>query len=130
LPGDNSATVAAGSSVEFPNDGVSNNTDITRVAAGIFKLALVGIYEIFFQVSITEAGQLVIQLNGSELPYTVVGRASWTSQLVGMSVITTTLSNSTLSINNVTGSSTALIISPISGGNNPVSANLIIKQYV
>jgi hypothetical protein len=130
MPGDNAATVAAGSPIEFPNDGITNNVVITRLSAGVFNLALIGIYEIFFQVSVTEAGQLVIVLNGAELPYTVVGRATGTSQIVGMSLITTTLPGSILSINNVIASVTALTVTPIAGGTNPVSANLIIKQYV
>jgi hypothetical protein len=129
-PGDNAATVAAGSPIEFPNDGITNNAVITRLTASVFNLALVGIYEIFFQVSVTEAGQLVIVLNGAELPYTVVGRATGTSQIVGMSLITTTLPGSILSINNVIASVTALTVTPIAGGTNPVSANIIIKQYV
>lgn len=130
MPGDNTATVAAGAPIEFPNDGITNNTVITRLTASVFNLALVGIYEIFFQVSVTEAGQLVMVLNGAEVPYTVVGRATGTSQLVGMSLITTTLPGSILSINNVTGAPAALTITPVAGGTNPVSANLIIKQYV
>jgi hypothetical protein len=130
MPGDNTATIAAGAAVEFPNDGITNNTVITRLTAGVFNLTTPGIYEIFFQVSVTEAGQLVMVLNGAELAYTVVGRATGTSQLVGMSLITTTLPGSILSINNVAGAPSALTVTPVAGGSNPVSANIIIKQYV
>jgi hypothetical protein len=47
-----------------------------------------------------------------------------------MSLITTTLPDSILSINNVEASAAALTITPVAGGTNPVSANLIIKQYI
>jgi hypothetical protein len=130
MKGDNSATIAPGTAIEFPNDGVSNNSIITRISASTFNLATVGIYEIFFQVSITEPGQLVIVLNGTELPYTVIGRATGTTQLVCMTIINTTLPDSILSINNVAANATALLLTSNAGGNNAVSGNLIIKQYI
>jgi hypothetical protein len=67
-----------------------------------------------FQVSIDEAGQLVIVLNGTQLAYTIVGRATGTSEIVGMCLISTSVINSILSINNPLGNSTALTITPIS----------------
>jgi hypothetical protein len=129
MPGDNSATIAPGSSIQFPNDGISNNTIITRISASTFNLAIVGIYEIFFQVSITEPGQLVIVLNNTELGYTLVGRDTGTCQIVCMTLINTTLPDSILSINNVAANTTALLLPPNAGGNNSVSANLLIKNY-
>jgi len=130
MPGDNSATITNGSPIEFPNDGVSNNTVITRISASTFNLATVGIYEIFFQVSITEPAQLVIVLNGTEIANTCVGRATGTTQIICMTIINTTLPDSILSINNVAANATALTITNFAGGNNAVSANLVIKQYI
>jgi hypothetical protein len=127
MPGDNSVTVAPGTSISFPGDGVTNSI-ITRVNDMQFNLPNIGVYEIYFQVSITEPGQLCVVLNGVEDPTTIVGRATGTSQLVGFSLIKTTIINSVLSINNPIGETTALTITPIAGGTNPVSANLIIKQ--
>ena len=100
MPGDNATTVAAGGSVEFPEDG-DTTAGITRVpsSASTFQLAAIGTYYISFQVSVTQAGQLVVVLNGSELAYTVVGRATGTSQLVGTAIIRTTAVDSILSIN-------------------------------
>lgn len=40
-----------------------------------------------WQVSITEAGQLVLARNGAQIPNTVVGRAAGTSQISGSSLI-------------------------------------------
>ena len=127
MPGDNSATVAAGSPVEFPQDGPSNG-NIVRSSSTEFILPDIGIYEIDFEVSITEAGQLVVVLNGTELLYTVVGRATGTSQIIGVSLIQTTETNSILSINNPLGNLTALTITTIAGGTDSVSAHLIIKR--
>ena len=81
-----------------------------------------------FQVSVTEPGQLVLTLNGAELPYTVVGRATGTSQLVGMALVTTTVATSVLTVRNPAGNATALTVTPNAGGTAPVSAHLVITQ--
>ena len=129
MPPDNSATIAIGAAINFNQDGPNNNTTITRISPSTFNLELVGIYEIIFQVSINEAAQLVIVLNGTELDYTVVGRATGTNQIIGDCLILTTTPNSVLSINNSTASAAAITITPFGGGTKAISANLIIKKY-
>ena len=81
-----------------------------------------------FQVSVTEAGQLILTLNGQDLEYTVAGRATGTSQIVGMSVITTTVVNSILTVRNLAGNAAALTITPLAGGTHSASAHLVITQ--
>jgi len=81
-----------------------------------------------FQASISEAGQLVLTLNGTELTYTVVGRATGTSQIVGMYFVTTSSVNSLLTVRNPTGNPAALTMTPVAGGALPVSAHLVITQ--
>ena len=126
MPGDNSATVAPGTDVQFPNDGPFSGSDITRLGSSTFNLAAVGIYQVFFQVSVNEPGQLEISLNLAPLPYTVVGRATGTSQIVGICLVQTFIVNSVLSIRNPSGNVTALTITPLAGGVDPVSAHLTI----
>ena len=128
MPGDNSATVALGGSVAFPQDGPSSATTITRLSPTTFNLADIGTYMIFFEVSVDEAGQLVLALNGTALPYAVFGRATGTSQIMGMAMVQTTLINRVLSVNNPAGNAAALTITPLAGGQSPVSAHLIITQ--
>jgi hypothetical protein len=129
MPPDNAATVAAGGDVAFPQDGPSSGSGlIARTTASTFNLAAIGSYHVTFQVSVTEAGQLVLKLNGSELPYTVVGRATGTSQLVQTAIVTTTVINSLLSVANPASESTALTITPLAGGTEPVSAHLVILR--
>jgi hypothetical protein len=91
-------------------------------------LSAIGTYEVLFQVSVTEAGQLDLTINGTEQAYTVVGRATGTTQIVGMVLVTTTVINSLLTVRNPAGNSTALTITPLAGGANPVSAHLVITQ--
>ena len=88
MPPDNAATVAPGSDVSFPQDGPNSGIDISRTSASSFSLGLIGTYEIFFQVGVNEAGQLLLTLNGADLEYTVVGRATGTSQIIGMAIVT------------------------------------------
>lgn len=131
MPGDNAATVGAGTPVSFPQDGPSGG-GVARVNATTFVLPNIGTYQIFFQVSVTEAGQLVLALDSgsgfNELAATVAGRATGTSQIVGMSFVTTTVPNSLLQVWNPTGNSPALTITPVAGGTHPVSAHLVITQ--
>ena len=70
----------------------------------------------------------ILTLNGSDLAYTVVGRATGTSQIIGMAIVTTTLVNSILTVRNPAGNATALTITPSAGGTRPVSAHLVITQ--
>jgi hypothetical protein len=129
MPGDNAATVGVATDVSFPQNGpASATTLITRVNESSFSLGAIGTYEVQFQVSVTEAGQLDLTLNGDELAYTVVGRATGTSQIVEMALVQTTLVDSTLTVRNPAGNSTALTITPLAGGKSPVSAHLVILR--
>lgn len=129
MPNDNAATVAVGADVEFPQNGPTSFTSIFRIGPSSFGLGAIGTYEVNFQVSVTEAGQLILTLDGVDLAYTVVGRATGTSQIVGLSLVTVTNPlGSVLTVRNPTGNSTALTITPLAGGTRAVSAHLVIKQ--
>jgi hypothetical protein len=128
MPPDNSATVGIGTDVSFPQDGPLSGGAIARTSASVFNLAAIGTYQVVFQVSVDEAGQLVLTLNGADLAYTVVGRATGTSQIAGLSLVTTTVTNSLLTVRNPAGNSTALTITPLAGGTRPVSAHLLITR--
>lgn len=129
MPPDNAATVASGGDVSFPQDGpASAGTQIFRASDHSFNLGTVGTYQVLFQVSVSEFAQLDLALNGAELPYTVVGRATGTSQIVGLALVQTTLINSILSVRNPAGNPVALTITPLAGGTHPVSAHLVITR--
>ncbi|WP_416151668.1 collagen-like protein [Salipaludibacillus sp. HK11] len=132
MPPDNAATVATGGDVDFPQDGPSSGVEISRTGADTFNLAEIGFYQVLFQVSVSEAGQLVLTLDSGggavELAYTVVGRATGTSQIVGMAIVETTVINSILTVRNPANNATALTITPLAGGTEPVSAHLVITR--
>ena len=128
MPPDNADTVAPGTDVSFPQDGPNSGTDIARTSTSTFNLAQMGNYQVLFQVSVAEAGQLILTLNGEDLEYTVVGRATGTVQIVGLAIVTTTAVNSILTVRNPAGNAAALTITPNAGGTRPVSAHLVITQ--
>ena len=128
MPPDNSATVAPGTDVSFPQNGPIANTNIGRLGPSSFNLGPIGTYQILFQVSVTEAGQLILSLNGQDLEYTVAGRATGTSEIVGMAIISTTSANSVLTVRNPSGNAAALTVTPLAGKEVPSSAHLVITQ--
>ena len=127
MPPDNAATVAPGTDVSFPQDGPNSGT-ISRLGASTFNLGEIGTYQVLFQVWVSEAGQLELTLNGAPLAYTVVGRATGTSQIIEMAIVETTSVNSVLTVRNPADNAAALTITPLAGGTEPVSAHLVILQ--
>lgn len=128
MPPDNAATVAPGTDVSFPQDGPTSGVDIVRTGPSSFSLTEIGTYQVFFQVAVDEAGQLILTLNGADLAYTVVGRATGASEIVGMAIVTTTVINSILTVRNPAGNAAALTITPLAGGTRPVSVHLVITR--
>ena len=130
-PPDNAATVAAGTNVQFPQDGPSDGS-IVRISASQFNLSNIGTYQVYFQVPVTESGQLVVSLDSGggpvEQAYTVVGRGATTSQIVETTLVQTTVSDTLLAVQNPAGAASALTITPLAGGNDPVSSSIVIEQ--
>jgi BclA C-terminal domain len=126
MPGDNSATVAVGAAVQFPQNGPTDGV-ATRASASTFTIPVAGTYKVDFQVSVTEAGQLQLAIGGAGLPDTVAGRATGTSQISQSSVITVS-AGAVLSVINPAGNSTALTITTTAGGASSVSATLTIVR--
>ena len=115
MPPDNAATVAAGAAVAFPENGSNTALCVVRLTSSLFQLSNIGTYEVSFQVSVTEAGQLQLDLNSFPLGFTVVGRATGTSKSWGQALVTTTTINSTLSVINPSGESSAFVCHPVGG---------------
>lgn len=128
MPPDNPIPVAAGSDVDFPETAAISGTSITRLTDSSFNLVNSGSYLILFNASVTEAGQLVLTVNGDEISYTVAGRSADGSQIVGMSIITTNSENAVITVRNPEGAATAFTLIPNSGGTEPVSAHLVIAR--
>lgn len=63
-----------------------------------------------------------------ELPYTVYGRATGSSQIVGDALVTTAAAGSTVELRNPTGNTPALTITPFAGGTHPAVASIVIQR--
>ena len=113
-------------------DSKTRKQKLSEIGTIIFEkdryLEEIGTYQVFFEVSITEAGQLILTLNGADLEYTVVGRATGASQIIGMALVSTTVINSILTVRNPAGNPAALSITPLAGGTRAVSAHLVITR--
>ena len=126
MPPNNAATIAPGSDVQFPQDGPASG-GVSRLSSSAFTFSNAGVYQVMFQVSVSEAGQLQICINGVGVSNSVVGRASGTSQITGITIVTVAAGD-VISVRNPSGNSTALTITPLAGGNYPVSAHLVITK--
>ena len=122
------STVAPGTDVSFPQDGPNSNSGIARATESSFTLPSIGAYRVLFKVDVTQAGQLLLTLNGADLEYIVVGRATGTSQIIGMSIVETDSVNFVLTARNPAGNAAAITITPTDGGTRPISAHLMITQ--
>ncbi len=127
MPADNTSAVAIGTDVEFPQNGPSTDAAVSRLTASSFTLASPGVYRVSVQVSVSEAGQLILALDNIELAYTAAGRATGTSQITIMTLVETTSANQVLTVRNPASNSTALTITPLAGGTQAVSASLLIE---
>ena len=71
-----------------------------------------------------------LTLNGIVLYYTVVRRATGTSDIIGTFIVETSSVNSIITVRNPADNAVALTITPLAGGTNSVSAHLVIMQIV
>jgi len=126
MPNDNSSNIMPGGFVNFPQDGISTNSIVTRLTSNSFNISNIGIYLVYFQASITEPGQLVLTLNGIPLMRTLVGRNSGNSQITSQNIIQISSANTILQVQNPSGNHVSLTLTSKAGGTNPVSANIII----
>ena len=126
LQGADNGFIAGGSAVNFPRIG-STTGSVIAIGPSTFLLPIIGTYLIQYQVDVTESAQLQLSLNTIPLPETVVGRATGKTQIVGVSLVTTTTSGSVLEVINPS-LNIALTIPANDGGTHPISAHLVIVR--
>jgi len=126
LQGTDNGTIAPGSAIQFPHTG-STTGAIFATGSTTFVLPTIGTYLVQFQVDVTQPGQLQLSLNSIPLPETVVGRATGTTQIIGMSLVTTATSGSVLQVINPSGNNPLGLTIPFDdGGTQSISAHLVI----
>ena len=141
-PLDLTGAIAPGTPITFVRDSSSNATlapDIVRTdpSGMAFNLLTAGTYQVMFQVCTDGSGQLGVTLNTILQSWTVVGHNVGNSQLVGMSLITTSTPGVLLAIVNPATSTTTFRIAAGLGGAGAggagsaapyTSANLLISR--
>ena len=125
LPADNAVAIAPGEDVAFPEQSFIGSTSITRTTDSSFTFTEAGIYLVLFHAAVSEAAQLVLTVDGTELSYTVSGTDSPLSQITGLSVISAG-ENSVLTVSNPASATTSVTLTPSAGGASAVSAHLTI----
>lgn len=128
MPPDNPEDIAPGEDVAFPQTAFIGNTGIFRNDSTSFTLVEPGVYQVQFVATTLQAGQLVITVNGNELPYTVFGKDATTSQITGIALINTTEEDAILTIRNPANAEDVVTLTPNAGGPNAVAAHLVILQ--
>ena len=130
-PPDYAATIAADSALDFPNTGSTSGPTITRLSVGQFNLSEIGSYEVFWQASVTEPGQLMLRINNIIQSQTVSSRSTGTSLIINDVIITTTVINSILEVINPPGNTPALTITPSDGQlTHAPATSLVIKKLL
>jgi hypothetical protein len=129
---DNPDSIEPGSAVHFPRPSINPYGIIQRSSGSPYEFLLPPncVFEVTFQVTVQNTGELVVVLNGNELSQTIVGKSGG-GFVVGMSIISTPSgSPSTISINNPsTAVSGGIKIDESTGAlTQPLSCHLIIKQ--
>ena len=127
MPTDNTETIVPGADVAFPRNGVIANTNIGRINDSEFLLNASGTYLVMWNASITEAGQLVLTSNDTELPYTLVGTNDTLGELTGFTILNIT-TPTTITLRNPIANTTNVTLTPNAGGTDPVTAHLTIVQ--
>lgn len=128
MPPDNSTAIAPGSDIEFARNGVTSGGNIARITASSFGLNEVGVYQVQFTANVDEPAQLVLTLNGDELPYTVSGSSSAPGQIVGTALVQTEVATSVLTLRNPAAATAGVTLTPSAGGADAVSAHIVITQ--
>jgi hypothetical protein len=130
-PPDYAATIAVGAPIDFPRAGPTGGlTAPVRTGVGLFSFPVIGTYNVAWQASITEAGQLQLSSSATGLNLaSVASRATGTSQISNNILITTTVINEVISIVNPSGNATALTVTPASGSltHAPATSLTIIR---
>jgi multisubunit Na+/H+ antiporter MnhC subunit len=130
------ATLAAGEPITFSQTnvefGISKNTGIIppfSASGTVITLANIGKYLVNYQANYPEDGGIALYQNGAVVPYSIIGKsAAGNSPVFGSVIITTTTTNSFLSVNGAPGNSVALTIPPNSSTTNQASTTVTILQ--
>ena len=122
-------TGLSGAEIPFVFDDPTQGSDITRLSDSEFAINTTGIYHIRFMATITSpeeqtGGQLVLAVNDTQLPQTIVGTGTQNTQVVGTYILPLNAGDIISVRNPLTNDIVFFLDNP--GGNNTVSGHLVI----
>ncbi|KAN0026953.1 hypothetical protein ACTFIU_009629 [Dictyostelium citrinum] len=132
--------ISPGDDIQFRKDGPNSNIfevfdvsyiNVDRVyqTTSSFTIALIGIYDVTFFVTVEEdGGQLVFTDNDVELGFTLVGKNIGTNQIFSNFLLNVTESGHTYTVRNPASNTQDITIKTLSGGNKAVSCHLVFLQ--
>ncbi len=136
-----STDISIGLDVALPFTNTGSTTNVIVPVGGSggtqFYLPVVGTYLVFFEASVSGAAQLELTLATSPVATpalvanSTVGRATGSSQIVGMSLVTTTTPNSVLSVISPSTNAGAIILTsgtPSGAVGSALSTHLVILR--
>lgn len=119
-------TIAGTGRVPFPRNGPTSG--VATNGSTVFTIPTAGTYEVTFVVNVDEPAQLQLEVNGADLPETLVSRATGTNQIIGTSIITVP-AGALLAVINPVGNATALTVTPSDGSlTHAIAQTLTIKK--
>ena len=86
-----------GEDFPLPEDGAASG-GITRISETSFNLADIGSYLVMFCVTTIQTPKLGLTLNGQTQAYSIAGRPSGGSQIIGMTIVTTQQEDTVLTL--------------------------------
>jgi hypothetical protein len=124
------APIAIDAAVPFDQDGPASG-GIVRAGPDSFILPAAGVYDISWQVSIDEPGQLALFVgDGGPLlfqPQTLAGRATGTNQITNRVIIQVASPGALIAVVNHS-SPAAITLTPLPGGTSAGSTSLVIVR--
>jgi hypothetical protein len=132
-------SIALNTALPFTQTGSTTGVIVPVSGSGgkQFYLPVIGTYLVLFQASVTEAAQLELTLATSPIATpalvanSTVGRATGSSQIVSISLVTTTTSNSVLSVISPSTNAGAILLTsgtPSGGTGSALSTHLVILR--
>jgi hypothetical protein len=124
-------TVPGSGRISFPRNGPT--VGVVRIDNTSFTLPSMGTYEIYFSVHTTEMGQMQLELDGVDLPETVVSNMNPTAGghlISGSFFVTTTGLNSILAVINPSGNAAALTITPADGASTHANSQVLTIKKI
>jgi hypothetical protein len=123
----NTQDVRPGEDVIFIQN-TSSSSGITRSSNNRFRLSTPGSYLVMFQITVLGAGNLVLTINDKEQPHTIVSKNGAIGQISFVGVVTTSESDSVLTVRNPERSITTLRLTANEGAILGVTNHIVVVK--